>query len=458
MDKADHTLLVVDDDPGIRKQLKWCLSDYSVNACESREEAIDALRRQPAELVLLDLGLPPDPGGVSEGFATLETILELTPDAKVIVITGNDERAHALRAVAMGAYDFYQKPIDPDALLIVVDRALRLRALELENQRLGAELVRSPMDGIVAVSDEMCRVLSTIERVASSDVSTLLLGESGTGKELLARALHRASARRDNELVAINCAAIPDNLLESELFGYEKGAFTGASRQTPGKLEYADQGTLFLDEIGDMPMELQSKLLRFLQERVVERVGGRTSIPVDTRVVAATHKNLQAQIADGHFREDLYYRLSEIVIAVPPLRERDGDIALIARALLARAVESLGKPSKQFSESAMLAMQAHPWPGNVREMENRVKRAVILSDTAVITPTDLELESDDGSTLSLNLKTVRRDAERSAVTQALHMTGFNISKTARLLGITRPTLYDIIERHDIDTGLDETGT
>ena len=326
-------LLIVEDDPGLQSQLKWVFEDYQIVQATTRTEALDAIRRHEPAVVLQDLGLPPDAEGVTEGLACVEETLAIAPHTKVIVVTGHGDKDNALRAVAAGAYDFYQKPVDTDVLNLLVDRAATLAALEAENRRLSALSGHSPLDGIVAVSPAMLKVCRMIEKVAPTDVTTLLLGESGTGKELLSRALHDLSPRKDKSFVAINCAAIPENLLESELFGFEKGAFTGANKTTPGKVEVANGGTLFLDEIGDMPLPLQAKLLRFLQERVVERIGGRVEIPVDVRVVCATNQNLQNLIAEGGFREDLYYRICEIEIAIPPLRERENGVLMLARTL-----------------------------------------------------------------------------------------------------------------------------
>nr|MDQ2694640.1 PEP-CTERM-box response regulator transcription factor [Pseudomonadota bacterium] len=377
---SDRKLLIVEDDLGLQSQLRWCFEDYEVLLAESRESALAQLRRHEPPLVTLDLGLPPDPANAGEGLATLEEILALVPETKVIVVTGNDDRDNALRAVALGAYDFYQKPVDAEVLKLIVDRAYRLYELERENRELARQRQTSPLQGIIAASSQMLKICSTIEKVAPTDVTVLLLGESGTGKELLARALHELSQRAGRRFVAINCAAIPETLLESELFGYEKGAFTGAAKQTKGKIEYADRGTFFLDEVGDLPMALQAKLLRFLQQRVIERVGGREEIPVDVRVVCATHRDLQAAIAEGTFREDLYYRISEITIHIPPLREREGDAVILARTFLELFSRKMGRALRGFSKDAVAALEAYPWPGNVRELENRIKRAVIMSE------------------------------------------------------------------------------
>lgn len=444
-------LLIVEDDPGLQKQLRWSFPDYEVISADNREDAINQIRRHEPPVVTLDLGLPPDAGGASEGLATLENILTLAPDTKVIIVTGNEERANAVKAIAMGAYDFYQKPIDPDIIGLIVKRALHVYELEQDNQKLQRSRTSSALNGIVATSPQMLKVCRTIEKVAPTDVTTLLLGESGTGKELLARAVHELGPRGKKRFVAINCAAIPENLLESELFGYEKGAFTGANKQTIGKIECADGGTLFLDEIGDLPMALQSKLLRFLQERTIERLGGRNEISVNVRVVCATHQDLAQQIKESRFREDLFYRISEITVRIPPLREREGDGELIARAILNHYLEESGRGRsvKGFSKDAITAIEAYPWPGNVRELENRIKRAAIMAEGALISAEDLELNANDQEPLPLNLRQVRDEAEKNAVQRALLLFDGNISKAAEMLGISRPTLYDLMNKHVI---------
>ena len=450
MNGGPARVLVVEDDPGIRKQLKWSLDGYEVHLAESREKAIDVLRLVEPAVVLLDLGLPPDPGGVTEGLATLEAILDLAPATKVVVITGNDAREHALAAVGLGAYDFYNKPIDADALGQVVSRALRLSELEAENRRLAAAVPDSPLDGVIAVSETMVRVCRDVEKVAPLDISTMLLGESGTGKEVLAKALHRLSPRAEGRLVAINCAAIPAELLESELFGHEKGAFTGADRQSIGKFELAHGGTLFLDEIGDLSFDLQAKLLRFLQERTIERVGGKKEIAVDTRVICATHQDLHAAIDRKLFREDLYYRLGEITITIPPLRDRVADIGVLGRAFLTRFSVDMSRPAKRFTQAALEAMANHRWPGNIRELENRVKRAVVMAEGATVGPVDLGLVDAEPEDSALNLRAVRERAELGALRHAMARAENNVSRAARLLGVSRPTLYDLLNRHGFD--------
>lgn len=441
-------LLIVEDDAGLQRQLRWAYEGYEILTAGDREGAIAMLRAEEPAVVTLDLGLPPDPDGTSEGFAVLETILALKPDTRVIVASGHGERESMLRAISMGAWDFYQKPIDIDALGLIVARAFHVHALEAENRRLAARAeTGAALGGIVTGSAEMLKVTRTIERVAPADVSVMLLGASGTGKELLARGLHDAS-RRKGEFVAINCAAIPETLLESELFGHEKGAFTGAVKTTEGKIEQAQGGTLFLDEIGDVPLPLQVKLLRFLQERVIERIGGRKPIAVDTRVVCATHQDIDAMVAASTFREDLYYRLAEIVVRIPSLAERPGDAGLLARHLLHKHVTAMKLGARSFAPDAIDAIDAWHWPGNVRELENRVKRAAIMADGKLVTAADLDLAAP-GETGPINLKAVREAADRRAIVQALSRTDGNISGTARLLGISRPTLYDLMKAYDL---------
>jgi two-component system NtrC family response regulator len=439
-------LLIVEDDPGIQNQLRWCFEDYEVLAARDRTGAIAELRRHEPAVVLQDLGLPPDPEGVDEGFATLKEMLSLAPYTKVVVVTGHGDQKNAVNAVGLGAYDFYQKPVDVDTLRLIVDRAFQIYELECENRRL-ASVSPSPLDGIIAVSKPMLDVCAMVEKVAPTNATTLLLGESGTGKELLARAIHGLSPRAKNPFVAINCAAIPDTLLESELFGFEKGAFTGAVKQTRGKIEGADSGTLFLDEIGDMPLPLQAKLLRFLQERTVERIGGRAEIPVDVRVVCATNQNLSEAIDEGTFREDLYYRISEITINIPPVRERHGGRILLARHLLDKIAQQQAKAFRGFTEDAHDAIDAYRWPGNVREMENKIKSAVIMAEGRFVTAADLGLAPKEDA--NLNLRKVRQDAETEAIRRALIRASDNVSKTAELLGVTRPTLYDLMQKYRI---------
>jgi two-component system NtrC family response regulator len=448
MTDTTRKLLIIEDDPGIQSQLRWCFEEYEVIAATDRASAINELRRHEPAVVLQDLGLPPDDSGVAEGFATLREILTLAPFTKVVVVTGHGDQSNAVKAVGLGAYDFYQKPVDVDTLQLIVQRAYQMHALEAENRRLAEALGTSPLDGVIAASDAMLKVCRTVEKVAPTNATTLLQGESGTGKEVLARALHSLSTRHDKAFVAINCAAIPETLLESELFGFERGAFTGAVKQTPGKIEMANGGTLFLDEIGDMPLPLQAKLLRFLQERTVERIGGRAEIPVDVRVVCATNQNLQQAMKTGAFRDDLYYRISEITIEIPPLRAREGGRLLLARFLLNKFAKQQGRVIKGFTDDGHDAIEAYAWPGNVREMENKIKAAVIMAEGKFVTAEDLGLAVVD-SPPSLNLRVVRQNAETSAIRQALVRTGGNISRTAELLGVTRPTLYDLMAKYGI---------
>lgn len=445
-------LLIVEDDPGLQAQLKWAYEDFEVLLAGDRASALALLRSEAPDIVTLDLGLPPDPDGTSEGFAVLDEIMALKPDTKVIVASGHGARESALQAIARGAYDFYQKPVDIDALGLIVRRALHLRTIEEENRQLAARSDdgNKVLGGLITAAPEMVRVARTIERVANTSVSVMLLGASGTGKELLARGLHDASSRKRGAFVAINCAAIPENLLESELFGHEKGAFTGAVKTTEGKIELADGGTLFLDEVGDIPLQLQVKLLRFLQERTIERIGGRKAIAVDTRIVCATHQNLEAMIADGRFREDLFYRLAEIVVRIPSLAERPGDATLLAKSFLARFAREMNPQVKGFAPDALAAIDGWNWPGNVRELENRVKRAVIMADGKLISAEDLDLMgTGDATENPLNLKSAREITDRKVIRHALARSEGNISSTARLLGISRPTLYDLLKQYDL---------
>ena len=450
-DRLKPTLLIVEDDEGLQRQLRWAYDDYEVIVASDRSAAVDLVRSAEPAVVTLDLGLPPDPDGVTEGFAALETILALKPETKVIVASGHGARESALRAIASGAYDFYQKPVDIDQLGLIVRRAFQLHGIERENRRLEEAIGedRTVLGTMITAAPEMAKVARTIERVADADVSVMLLGASGTGKELLARGLHQASRRRGGGFVAINCAAIPENLLEAELFGYEKGAFTGAIKTTEGKIELAQSGTLFLDEVGDIPLPLQVKLLRFLQERVIERIGGRSPIPVDTRIVCATHQNLEAMIAAGTFREDLYYRLAEIVVRIPTLAERPGDPALLAKHFLTRFAREMNPQVKGFAPGALAAIEKWHWPGNIRELENRLKRAVIMADGKMVSAEDLDLKAPEGDCLPLNLKAAREAADRRAIRKAIAQTEGNISAAAKLLGISRPTLYDLLKQYEL---------
>ncbi|MFG6488382.1 PEP-CTERM-box response regulator transcription factor [Roseateles sp. BYS78W] len=444
-------LLIVEDDLALQKQLKWSLDRFESVTADDVASAVLQFRRNSPAVVTMDLGLPPDRDSVSEGFKCLEKLLELDPGVKVIVLTGQNDQENALRAIRMGAYDFLAKPVDPDVLALTVERAYRLYELQQENRRLQMQQSSDVFSGLVTRDPGMQRVCRMIEKVAPSDATVLLLGESGTGKEVLAQGLHDASKRK-GRFVAINCAAIPETLLESELFGYEKGAFTGATKSTLGKIETANGGTLMLDEIGDLPMPLQAKLLRFLQERVIERVGGRQEIPIDVRVVGATHQDLKARIADGRFREDLYYRLAEIVVEIPPLRDRLGDPVLLSHAFARRFATEMRRPVPTLADDAVRALETHRWPGNVRELQNMLKRAVIMSEEDRITALDLGLRAAPAPTDSeatLDLRTVREAAERQAVITALARTDGNIVRAAELLGISRPTLYDLMNRLQI---------
>ncbi|HPF26788.1 MAG: PEP-CTERM-box response regulator transcription factor [Steroidobacteraceae bacterium] len=449
---ANNRLLIVEDDPGMRSQLRWCFDSYEVLFAGNRTEALAAVRRSQPAVVLQDLGLPPDAEGVSEGFAALGEILEIAPQTKVIVVTGHHDKESSLRAIASGAIDFYQKPVDVDVLGLIVSRAFHIARLESELNASRVTEGRSAFGGLIAADDRMQQVCRIIEKVAPADVTVLILGESGTGKELLAQAVHKLSPRANEKFQAINCAAIPEALLESELFGYEKGAFTGAAKQTLGKVELADGGTLFLDEIGDMPMSLQAKLLRFLQDRVIERVGGRQTIPVNVRVVAATNQNLKQLISQQRFREDLFYRLSEVTLDVPPLRDRKADAVAIAHAFLRRYAAPLGRQLRGFTDEAIAAIGAYQWPGNVRELENKIKSAVLLAEGQVVGLTDLALPGTMDAAAPQTLRDVRNRAEREAITHALTVAAGNISRAADLLGVTRPTLYDLLEKHQVPTG------
>ncbi len=445
-------LLIVEDDMGLQKQLKWSYEDFEVHCASNRDEAIALLRSVEPDVVTLDLGLPPDPDGVTEGFAALEEMLKIKPDLKVIVASGHGAKESAMRAISSGAWDFYQKPVDIDELHLIVRRAFHVRDLEMQNHKMqipnadGEKLLGS----IITGSAEMLKVCRTVERVAPTNASVLLLGASGTGKELLAQGLHNASDRKDKPFVAINCGAIPENLLESELFGHEKGAFTGAVKTTEGKIEIANGGTLFLDEVGDIPLPLQVKLLRFLQERVIDRIGGRKTIPVDVRIVCATHRNLNQMIADQTFRDDLYYRLAEISINIPSLKERTGDAALLAKHFLARFAREMNPQIKGFSAGALTAIDQSEWRGNVRELENRIKRAVIMSEGKFVSASDLEFgDEEDEDALTINLKAARELADRKAIRRAIARTEGNISSAAKLLGISRPTLYDLLKQYEL---------
>ena len=450
-DKNLRPLLVVEDNPGLQKQLRWSFDGYEVYIAGDRASAIERLRQHQTPVVTLDLGLPPDPANATEGLAALDEILNMDPHTKVIVVTGNDDRQNALKAISLGAYDFYQKPIEPDILGLIVDRAYNLYELEEENRKYTEESF-SPLDGIVGASTQMLDTCRLVEKVGPSEATTLILGESGTGKEIIAAALHRLSPRKDKPFVALNCAAIPENLLESELFGYEKGAFTGAARQTLGKIESTSGGTFFLDEIGDMPLPLQAKMLRFLQERVIERVGGRNPIEVDVRIICATHRNLEESIKQGSFREDLYFRISEIVIKIPPLREREGDKLLLAHHFLNSFCYKNRRTFSGFTDQARAQIDSHAWPGNVRELENKIKRAVVLAEGKRISSSDLGF-AESNEKQPLNLREARERAEREVIQRTLAIYENNVSHAAEALGISRPSLYSLIKK----LGLPEPG-
>lgn len=445
-------LLIVEDDLALQKQMRWAFDQNETVVAHDAASAIAQIRRHEPAVVTMDLGLPPNPDDSTEGFNLLTQILEITPHTKVIVLTGQNDHANALRAIRLGAYDFYAKPFDPGLLSFTIERAYRLHELQEENHQLQNRLQMTSFSGLITQDVMMMRVCRTAEKIAPTNATVLLLGESGTGKEVVARALHELSPRRKGRFVAINCAAIPETLLESELFGYEKGAFTGANKQSIGKVETAHNGTLFLDEIGDLPFSLQAKLLRFLQERVIERVGGREEIAIDVRIVCATHQQLKDMIAQAKFREDLYFRLAEIVLEIPPLRMRLGDASLIAHAFVRRFAEEQHRGPMTLQSDALDMIESYAWPGNVRELENCIKRAVIMAESSVIKGEDLGLKDvriDDRGANRINLRQVREDAERQALVQALGRVNGNLSKAAELLGVSRPTLYELMDRFSL---------
>jgi len=439
-------LLIIEDDRGLQNQLRWHFDQYETIFAENRQDAIAALRLHEAAVIIQDLGLPPDEDGVDEGFKCIQDILRISPSSKVIVMTGKTDHENAIRAVGMGAYDFYHKPVDGNTLDLIVQRAFHIFDLEADNRRLTLTN-QAPLEGLITNDPQMLKICRQLEKISPTTVTCTLLGESGTGKEVMARAIHQLSPRKNKRFVAINCAAVPENLIESELFGYEKGAFTGANKMTLGKVETANEGTLFLDEIGDMPLNLQAKLLRFLQERVIERVGGRSEIPVDVRVICATNKDLQKMVNEGSFREDLFYRICEMTVEIPPLRERQGDKALLARHFQLKFAKEHGQNVTGFTQDGIEAIEGYNWPGNIREMENKIKRAVIMADGKYITREDLGLA--EAGELSLNLRHVRQEAEKNAILRALSITDNNISAAAKLLGITRPTFYDLIKKYEM---------
>ena len=446
MTETRRPLLIVEDDPELQKQMRWAFDRYETVVASDRESAIAQMRRCEPAVVTMDLGLPPHQDDPSEGLLLLEEINAFAPDTKVIVLTGQNDRVNALKTIALGAHDFCTKPFEPEILAWTIDRAFRVHELQEENRRLQTASAAGGMSGFMTRDPEALRVCRTIEKVAPASATVLIQGESGTGKELLARALHDLSPRRDQRFVAINCAAIPETLLETELFGYEKGAYTGAAKRTFGKFELASGGTLFLDEVGDLPMALQAKLLRFLQERVIERIGGREEIAIDVRIVCATHQSLKDHIVSGRFREDLYYRIAEIVVEIPPLRARKGDAALLAHSFVHKFAAEQRRGAMTLLPDAVAAIEAHTWPGNVRELENVIKRAVIMADALTIGATDVGLEPADAEPPILNLRRVREEAEKDAVLRVLGRVNGNYSKAAELLGVSRPTLYDLMHR------------
>jgi two-component system NtrC family response regulator len=442
-------LLIVEDDEGLCSQYRWAFPGFEVLKAHARPQAMALMKRESPRVAIMDLGLPPDPDGVSEGFATLSDILRVAPQTKVIVVTGNGERQNALRAIAAGAYDFCEKPIEIEVLRTIIERGLNLHRIEEENRRLIAAPARSPIERIITGSPAMLKVCRDIEKIATTNVPVLLLGESGTGKEALAKAVHELGPRSMHPFVAINCGAIPENLLESELFGHERGAFTGAVKQTLGKIETANKGTLFLDEIGDLPHPLQVKLLRFLQDQIVERIGGRQKIQVDVRIVSATNANLDEKISQGLFRGDLLYRMNAFTIRIPPLRDRGADILLLANYFLARFNQEFGRGIRGFTEHAIHAMNRHNWPGNVREMENRLKRAVVMAERRLIDAADIELAPPAEELPDLDIRSARLRAERDVIQEALIRSNNILSVAARLLGVSRPTLYGLLEAHGL---------
>ena len=440
-------LLVVEDDENLRTQMKWALAqDYEVFQAEDRKSALEVLSKEKPPVVTLDLGLPPRPDGVEEGFRALGEMLEQDGLVKVIIITGQGEKDNALKAIGQGAYDFFCKPIQIEELKVVLNRAFYLSQVEHEHRELQQQRREEWFEGMLGTSPRMHEVFSSIRKVSTAEVPVLIVGESGTGKELVAGAIHRQSSRRESPFVAINCGAIPENLLESELFGHEKGAFTDAHIQRKGRFETAQGGTLFLDEIGELSLSLQVKLLRFLQEQKIERVGGREEILIDARVLAATNKDLKQAISDGKFREDLYYRLGVVTIQLPPLREREEDTLVLATALLQRYAGENRKKIAGFTKQAIRAIEEHNWPGNIRELENRIKRAVIMAEGSKITPEDLELTSPYKKYERQGLREAREALERDFIERAIAKNKGNLTQAASELGLSRPTLYELMEK------------
>jgi two-component system NtrC family response regulator len=444
-------LLIVDDDEEIREQLRWALEDtYTVHLAGSSREALACMKRERPPLVTLDLGLPPRPDEAVEGLALLEALLSVDRLTKVVVLTGNNERANALQAIQLGAYDFMQKPVHLETLKLILSRAAYVSQLEQDTRRLHQQAIQEGFQGLIGTSAPMQRLFETVRRVAVSDLAVLIVGESGTGKELVARAVHHESPRRSGPFIAINCGAIPDNLLESELFGHEKGAFTGAHLQRKGRIELAQGGTLFLDEIGELPLSLQVKMLRFLQEQQIERVGGRESIAVDTRIVAATNMNLMEALELGTFRKDLFYRLSVVPLQVPPLRDREEDSVFLAQAFVLRYRDQLNARVVGLSEEARAAIRAYSWPGNVRELENRIKRAVVMAHGTTLQPVDLELSAAPAPPAYLTLREARSQFEKNLIRQALARTNGNVTRAAEELGISRQALHESMHKYGLD--------
>ena len=441
-------LLVIEDDKGLQKQLKWPLHEYHVVLAEDKDSSLVELRRFQPKVVTLDLGLPPDPANASAGLELMEEILKLSPSSKIIVVTGNDEREVAMKAVELGAYDYYQKPIQPDELKLIINRAFELANLE-EESRIHRRNENMRFHGIVATSPKMLAVCQKIEKVAPTDLNVMLEGDSGTGKEVLGRAVHHLSKRGSKPFAYLNCAAIPENLLETELFGYDAAGFNQGQSSSLGKIEEANEGTLFLDEVGMMPMSLQAKFMRVLTDGVVERVGSREATSVTLRVICSANSQLEQQVQEGKFREDLFYKLNEINISIPPLSERDGDVVLIARTMLNKFNQQFGRNIKGFTKAAVQAMEAYSWPGNVRELENKIKSAVVMSENTQISPEDLQIDESQLREMPLNLRQVREAAETRAIQRAIVLADGNISQAAKLLGLTRPTLYSLMDKYSI---------
>ncbi len=452
-------ILIIDDDEEIRTQMKWAVAaDYEVSLAGDREEAIARFREHRPQVALLDLGLPPSPNDTGEGMATLAALLTMDRGAKIIIISGQSDRENAVRAIGAGAYDFLNKPIDAEQLRLLLQRCVFVSELERDYRQLQDEERPGMFEGILGSHAKMEEIFKTVGKVAKAAAPVLILGESGTGKEMVANAIHRRGPCKDKPFVAINCNAIPENLIESELFGYEKGAFTGANSQRVGLIETAAGGTLFLDEIGDLPPPVQVKLLRFLQEKRIQRVGGRQEIPVDARVLAATHIDLTKAISEGRFREDLYFRLAVVVCKLPPLRERGDDVILLARDFLKRFGKLHGRENLSFDPQALKAIARYPWPGNVRELQNRIQRAVIMADDRRIASEDLEIGTAPGTgesgtrpaaveaSQAGGLKEARETLERELVSQALDRHEWNISAAAKELNISRPTLYELMNK------------